>query len=757
MAAANKRNKASGSQPFAQHTTRAGNRVKRGAAPGNLQPFAGEIWRAALLLCVTIIIYLPALNGGLVWDDENYVTKPVLQSLHGLWRIWSEPGAERIQYYPLLYTAFWLEHRLWGDAVLGYHLLNVLLHAGAALLIVAVVRRLALPGAWLAAFLFALHPVCVEAVAWISEQKSTLSIVFYLAAALVYLNFDETRRRSQYFLALLLFVMALLSKSVTATLPAALLVVFWWKRGRLSWGRDILPLVPWFATGATAGLLTAWVERKFIGAEGAEYALTLAQHSLLASRVIWFYLLKLAWPFPLTFIYPRWTVDPSVWWQWLFPASLLALIAILVLTVRFRRGPLAGFLVFSGTLFPVLGFFNVYPFRFAYVADHFQYLATLGVFVPIASGLMTTFHATKGHRRPSQAAAGLVLVLLAILSFRQSGHYADAETLYRLTLADNPACWMAHNNLGVILATTPRGLGEAVAQYEAALRIKPDYAEAHTDLGNALLQIPGRESEALFHFRAAVRFNPNTAAMHYNLANALAKGHERDAIAEYQDALRIEPNWAEAHMNLGLVLAQLPGRLPEAIREEQAALQIRPNWAAARVNLGMALSRDPQRFPEAIAELRAAELIEPDSAEVHYRLAILLSRMADRLPEAIEQYQAALRIQPQYADAHTMLGMTLAKLPQRLPEAIAEFQAAVRLQPQSPQAHSNLAIALSMTPGGIAQAIAEFETSYRISPDPAIRQTLEHLRARSAAAAGGETPVQRAVSGQESRDKRAAP
>src|ERR1017187_831301 len=249
----------------------------------------------ALILCATVVAYLPALHGSLLWDDSSHVTRPDLQSFHGLWRIWFDLGATQ-QYYPLLHSAFWMEHRLWGDAVLGYHLTNVLLHALAACLVVAIARRLALPGAWLAGLVFALHPLCVEAVAWISEQKSVLSGVFYLAAALAYLHFDHSRRPSRYLAALGLFVLALLSKTVTATLPAALLVVFWWQRGRLEWKRDVRPLLPWFVLGVSAGLFTAWVEKTVIGANGADFALTPVGRGLLAGRAIWFYAAKLVWP-----------------------------------------------------------------------------------------------------------------------------------------------------------------------------------------------------------------------------------------------------------------------------------------------------------------------------------------------------------------------------------------------------------------------------------------------------------------------------
>ena len=364
--------------------------------PAARRPADRTLLTVLLIVCCTFLAYLPALDGGLLWDDAAHVTRPDLRSLHGLWRIWSDLGATQ-QYYPLLHSAFWMEYKLWGDATLGYHLANLLLHAAAAILVMLIMRRLGLPGAWLAALIFTLHPVCVESVAWIAEQKNTLSTVFYLGAALLYLNFDRTRRGSHYFLALALFVMALLTKTVTDTLPAALLVVFWWQRGRLGWKRDVVPLLPWFALGAAAGLFTAWVERRFVFAEGPDFALTLVERFLLAGRALWFYLGKLVWPADLMFFYPRWHVDAAQWWQYLFPLAALAALIGLCLLAPKHRGPLAGALIFAGTLFPALGFFNVYPFIYSYVADHFQYAASLGIIVPVAAGLASAVTArTRG-------------------------------------------------------------------------------------------------------------------------------------------------------------------------------------------------------------------------------------------------------------------------------------------------------------------------------------------------------------------------
>jgi len=621
--------------------------LNSGPRPPTPGPAARPAYVFAAIVAATIAAYYPSLRGALLWDDTSHVTPPALQSLHGLWRIWFSLGATQ-QYYPLLHSAFWLEHRLWGDAVLGYHLTNVLLHAAAACLVVLILRRLALPGAWLAGFIFALHPVCVEAVAWISEQKSTLSAVFYLAAALAYLNFDRTRRRPLYAAALALFILALLTKTVTATLPAALLVILWWQRGRLRLRRDVRPLLPWFALSAAAGLTTAWVERTYIGAQGADFALTLTQRFLLAGRALCFYAAKLIFPANLIFTYPHWRLDPAIWWQWLYPAAVLAAAVALIVLARRRRGPLAAFLFFVGTLFPALGFVNVYPFVFSYVADHFQYLATLGLIVPAAYLL------TRLPPPAKLAVPGVILLTFAALTFRQSANYRDSMTLYRATLARNPESWMAHNNLGVALVNSGH-VDDAIAEYQAALRVNPNDVEAHNNLGNALGRIPGRLPDAIAEFQTALRMRPGFAEAHHNLGTAWSRvpGRLPDAIAEFQTALRINPNNADAHNELGIALLQA-GRLPDAIAEFQAALRVNPADAQAHGNLGNALMQMPGRLPDAIAELQAALRVSPNEAPAHNSLGIAFAQ-SGRLPDAIAEFQTALRLNPGFIPARQNL------------------------------------------------------------------------------------------------------
>jgi tetratricopeptide (TPR) repeat protein len=686
-----------------------------------------------VIFAVTLLAYLPAVRGGFLWDDDFHLTQPDLQSVEGLKRIWFEAGATQ-QFYPLLHSAFWVEHRLWGDSVVGYHLANILLHAAAACLVVAVVRRLALPGAWLAGLIFALHPVCVESVAWISEQKNTLSTIFYLGSALVYLRFDQDRRPSRYFLALGLFVLALLTKTVTATLPAALLVIFWWRRGRLSWRRDVRPLLPWFGLGATAGLLTSWVERTFIGARGADFTLNLLERGLLAGRVIWFYLGKLVWPADLIFIYPRWAIDATVWWQYLFPLGVLALVAGLGIVAQRQRGPLAraaaaglaGFLIFAGTLFPALGFINVYPFVFSYVADHFQYQASLGIIVPVAAGLTLAAGRLLDSRAPAirwlgPMGGGLLLATLGALTWRQCGMYRDAGTLYRETLARNPACGMAHTNLGDLLSRIPGRLPEAIDHFEAALRINPRDVNAHNDLGHAFTKIPGRQSAAIAEYEAALRIDPGFAPAHNNLGVLLETIPERlpEAIGHLEAAVRLAPDAAELRGNLGTALLKIPERAPEATAQFEAAVHLNPGSADMQNNLGVALAKIPGRLPEATAHLEEAVRLNSRSAKMHSNLGVALAQMSGRLTEAVAQFEAAVRTDFRSAEAHNNLGAALSRIPERAPEAIAQFEAAMRLKPDSAEAHNNLGDALVKIPERLADAIAEYEATLRLNPDAA--------------------------------------
>jgi protein O-mannosyl-transferase len=642
-----------------------------------------------LLFVVVFATYYPSWNGTQIWDDDAHITKPALRSMDGLERIWTQLGATQ-QYYPLVHSVFWLEYHLWGDSTLGYHLVNILLHFFSALLLVCILRRLAIPGAWFVAAIFTLHPVQVESVAWISELKNTLSGVFFFSAILAYLKFDNERKRKFYAFAICLFILGLMSKSVIATLPASLLVVFWWKRGKIDWKNDIVPLLPFFVMGIAYGLFTAWVERKFIGAQGDEFTLTLIERCLIAGRAIWFYLSKIFVPVNLTFIYPRWNVSQAVWWQYLFPIAALILAGVLGVLRKRSRAPLAAFLFFMATIFPVMGFFNVYPFRYSFVADHFQYIACIGPIALLAVGIEWVVQFLKGNLRRFMRPMIYIIILLTLsaLTWNQNGMYVDGETLYRTTIKKNPVCWMAYDNLGVLLAGHNQ-TSEAMSLYKKALEIKPNNPEAYNNLGNVLFQT-GRIDEAMVQVLKALEINPKYPDAHNNLGILLEKnGRIDEAIDQYRKALEFNSNLAEVHKNLGALLAKT-GQTDEAIVHLLKALQINPNFDAVHNTLGILLGSSG-RTNEAISHYRKALEINPKNSEAQYNLGNALCQIG-QVNDGIIQFQKALEINPNYADVHNNLGNALFQIGQA-DEAIVQFQKALEINPNKISTLKNLAIA----------------------------------------------------------------
>ena len=480
-------------------------------------------WLPALaILALTLVAYVPVLKCGFIWDDDSYVTSnQTLRTVDGLRRIWCEIKATP-QYYPLVHTSFWLEYHLWGLKAAGFHLTNVLLHGLAAILLWRVLLRLELRGALIAALIFAVHPVHVESVAWITERKNVLSAVFYFSSALCYLrfaNFDGkqvfTRRWSFYFAAFGFFVAALLSKTVACSLPAAILLVCWWKRGRLQ-RSDILPLLPLFAVGIGLGLLTAWLEKHHVGAGGTGWSFTFADRCLIAGRAVWFYLGKLLLPTSLTFIYPRWVINRTELWQWIFPLAAIATVSSLwSLRRRFGRGPLVATLFFIGTLGPALGFIDVYPMKYSFVADHFQYIASIGVIVLVAAAF---------QRLPNVVQYAMPL-LLAGLTWHQTAIYRDLETLWQDTLAKNPNAFLAHNNLAeIFLSRSERD--KAISHIKAGLTLEPNNADLHYNYG-FLLEQQSNIAEAVGHYRECVRIKTNHVAALHNLAWHLATSSDQ--------------------------------------------------------------------------------------------------------------------------------------------------------------------------------------------------------------------------------------
>ncbi|MEW6071238.1 MAG: tetratricopeptide repeat protein [Planctomycetota bacterium] len=590
---------------------------------------------AAGLLVLALAAYSSALRGGFVWDDESYVTGNAdLTSAAGLRAIWLEREASP-QYYPLVFTTFWVERHLWGLAPFGYHLGNVLLHAGSAILLWRLLVRLRVPGALFAATLFLLHPVGVESVAWITERKNVLSLFLMLGAASAWFRFRPLAPAEGpagaagaaapqgavrwYGLALLLFAGALLSKSVTAALPAAILVIQWWKRGRIR-PADVALLLPMLVLGGLAGGNTARLEVEHVGAQGPEWEQTMGERLLIAGRAPWFYLGKLLFPHPLAFFYRRWTVDPEEWRQWLFPAGAVVLVTLLwALRRRLGRGPLAAALLFGGLLVPASGLFPLFPQRFSFVADHFQYHASLGPLVLLAAGGARHFAAAE-RRGIGRALAALVLVGLGTLTWRQGRVFASLETLWADTVAKTPTSWAALLHLGLLRYDEGR-TAEGLALAERAVRYAPAVSEAQMSLAG-MRAAEGDVEGALALYGPLLAARPVAESIPIEVATQLGKkGKRRDAIRLLEGLERLRPMSAAIQARLGAVYAE-EGRREEARARLRAAVALDPQNVEAHFNLGNVYAQE-ENWAEAIHHFQAVASLQPDFRDVQRRLAVV--------------------------------------------------------------------------------------------------------------------------------------
>ena len=634
-------------------------------------------WGLTLILFV-IVAYAPIWHAGFIWDDDIILTaNPCIVGPLGLKEIWTTSAADIC---PLALTTFWVEHALWGLGPLPFHLVNVLMHGACAVLLWQVLRSLRIQGAWLGAALWALHPVEVESVAWITEMKNTESALFFLLSILFFVKClspenvaqqpattklpvrerVSVRNASPYAVCLLFGALAMASKSSTVVLPVVLCLCAWWLEGGWHW-RNVVRVVPMFLMSIAASAVSLWTQGlQLATAPDPQWVRPWSQRLAAAGDAVWFYLGKLIWPDPLITIYPRWQIDAGQWVSYLPLLAVIFLFSVLWLKRRSRyAGPRACFFAFAyflTALLPVLGLIDNSIFRYSLVFDHLQYLASIGPLALAGAGLARAAELVLPKRPRLQSAvwAGLLLIL-GMASWQRSWVYKGQETLWTDTLAKNPNCWLAYNNLGLTFLEKGQA-EEALEQFQKALEINPNYAEAHTNLGLAFFQ-KGQAEEALEQFQKALEINPNNAEAHTNLGNALFRsGQVSEAIAQLQRTVQIYPDYAVGHYNLGVAFFQ-EGKFDDAIAQFEKAVEINPNYAEAHANLGNALFRKEQ------------------------------------LTEAIEQFEIAIKINPKFAQARANLGVAFFQNGQ-LDDAIAQFQEALRLNPNLSGVREVLAKAL---------------------------------------------------------------
>jgi len=581
------------------------------------------------LAAATIMAYRPAWNGGFLWDDDAYITNnELLTAPNGLRRIWLSFDSPS-QYFPLTYTSFRIERALWGLNPSGYHWTNIFLHVANALLVWRLLARLKLPGAWLAAAIFALHPVQVESVAWITERKNVLMGFFFLLTLFAWIAFtDESTRRPWrfYVLAMILYALALSAKTTACTLPAALLLILWLQKKPIG-KRRLIQILPFLILGFSMGLVAVWWERYHQGTHGPLFALSSLERTLVASHAVWFYLGKLLCPSNLIFIYPKWTIAATraLDYTWLL-AGVALCFAIYLARRYLGRGVEVAAVFFVATLSPVLGFIMLYTFRYTFVADHYQYLACIAPIALFSAGTARLADVFTRARPFILSAAACAAAVLWALTWRQSAMYGDIEALWRTTLAKNPNCWMAHNNLGIVLFQKGE-IDEAVSHYRITLNLQPDFWDADYNLGTALLK-KGEIDEAIAYCTRAVTIAPNDPDAQVALGNSLAqKERVDDAIAHYKKALAIRPDYFIAHYALGHIFLE-KGEIDAAVFHSRAAVSIQPQNADAHTNLAVAFDEKGQ-IAEAIKQYEQALEISPQSVAAENNLAWLLATNPD--------------------------------------------------------------------------------------------------------------------------------
>ena len=704
------------------------------APESNRRFFSGPQSLLALTLGLLVAVsFFPAYQAGFVWDDVVFTEEPVIRSTSGLKNIWLSPADIQNEghYWPVTYTTFWLEHKLWGLAPLGYHIVNVLLHLANVLLLWRLLGRLSVPGAWIAAAVYAVHPLHVESVVWVIERKDVLSGLFYLGSLLTYIRFVETRRWPAYALALALFVAGLLSKSVIVTLPAALLIWHWWKRDRIS-KADVLTTAPFFFAGLaiTLGDMAFYRSREVLSLD-----YSLVERVLIAARAVWFYVGKLIWPTDLAVIYPLWEIRTGDLLAWTFVTASVALpVGLWLGRHRIGRGPLMGLAFFAVTLSPALGFVDYGYMQFSFVADRYQYLAGAGVIaVVVAAAVRGAAGLSASYAIAGRVLLAAVLVILGTLTWRQASIYRNSIAFFSHIVALNPGARNAHLNLAQALGEADR-FEESLEASRIAVAQRPDFPGTHSNQGLALLNL-NRFDEAEAAFARALELNPRYRNGHQNLGEAMTRqGRYQEAAEQFRTVLALDDSYSLAWAGLAAALfrARQYDEAAKAGRRALAADPDGPNAGAVHYLLGQTLRELGQAEEAEQNLLRAAEL-GPDDAGPLLELAIVYG-LLQRPQQAEEVLGRARSMQPQ-SPAPLHARAEALRTSERYQAALAVYREALELDPEFPPAIAGMGIALFEL-GRRDEAIESLSRALTLDPDQPAAPALHRILGRAQQEAG---------------------
>lgn len=615
-----------------------------------------------LLQSVTIIFlalftyHNAILNGNFIWDDDDYITEnPVLRSVKGLYDIWLSPFSLP-QYYPAVHTSFWIEYRLWGLNPGRFILTNILLHSLSAFILWRILSLLEIKSAWFAAIIFTIHPVCVESVAWITERKNTLGTFFYLLSAYYYIKYDFKIRPGKYYFlfSFLFYLMALFSKTVMGTLPAALLLIKWWKAQKIKL-YDFIKLLPFFIIGIGAGIVTIYIEKYHVGASGPDWDLSFLQRFIIAGKALWFYIAKLLFPINLCFIYPRWNINPEKdYFLYIYPLSILSILFLtFILQKKISKAPFTAIAYFTGTVFPALGFFDVYPMRYTFVADHYVYPACIGIIVLFSSLISEFCFRIKNILKEESVVTfiqSMIITVLFFLSYKRTEVYTDIKILWEDTINKNLTCWMAYNNLGLYFSSKQK-YQEALKYLLISISLRPS-SQIYSNIASIYSKI-GEHNKAIEYCKLAIDLDPDSEQAYYNMAISLNELNKKeDALKMYYKTITIKPNFPQAHNNLASLLRE-KGFYDLALKHYKIAVELYPEYSAAYCNLSSLLAEKGKLSMATDYALKALKL-EPSNPVFlnNYSYILLLS---SNFREAEQYAQLAIKLNPYFIEFHKNL------------------------------------------------------------------------------------------------------